>query len=311
MTQTLLLRIIMAAIGSFMLFAALFSLPFAALPMAYIGLSYGIAQAAMVAVGALALTAILLAPSLAIIFALMFLVPTLVLVRQALLSRQMEDGQFEFFPLEKLIVMTLAITGFGTLLVFSLFSGDGGMPQSFANAMGNAPEIRQTLSQMYDLSSADAILRVANLIIITGFASWPLLLLGNMQIAQALSEKFEKNLRPGGDYTKLTLPIWLMPALLVFLATSTLLDGWPGTLGATLAGIVLAAYFLLGLAIIHAISRPWNGRGFFLAVLYFLLFVMAWVIIPIALMGLLDARFDFRKLNNTPDKPSDTQGDKE
>ena len=69
--------------------------------------------------------------------------------------------------------------------------------------------------------------------------------------------------------------------------------------------------FLLGLAIIHAISRHWNGRGFMLAVLYFLIFVMAWVIIPISLMGLLDTRFDFRGLNRRPDKPSDAEGDEE
>jgi RsiW-degrading membrane proteinase PrsW (M82 family) len=73
----------------------------------------------------------------------------------------------------------------------------------------------------------------------------------------------------------------------------------------------LAAYFLLGLAIIHAISRHWNGRGLLLAALYFLIFVMAWVIIPVSLMGLLDTRFDFRKLNQRPDKPSNVEGDEE
>jgi len=75
--------------------------------------------------------------------------------------------------------------------------------------------------------------------------------------------------------------------------------------------MILAAYFLLGLAIIHAISRHWNGRGLLLAALYFLIFVMAWVIIPVSLMGLLDTRFDFRKLNQRPDKPSNVEGDEE
>ena len=311
MTQTLLLRIIMAAIGSFILFAAIFSLPFAALPMAYIGLTFGITQAGLVAVGAIALTALLMAPSLAIIFTIMFLAPTLVLVRQALLSRAMDDGTYEFFPLEKLIVLALAMTGIGTLLIFSLFGGEAGMPQNFATSIANTPELRQVLGQMYDLSTPEAALQVANLIIISGFASWPLLLLGNLQIAQALAIKLGRNLRPAGDYTTLTLPIWLIPVLLVCLATSSVTGGWVATMAATLSGMVLVAYFLLGLAIIHAISRPWNARGLFLATLYFLLFVMAWVIIPIALMGLLDARFDFRKLTKSPDKPSDTQGDEE
>ena len=58
-------------------------------------------------------------------------------------------------------------------------------------------------------------------------------------------------------------------------------------------------------------SLAWNGRGLLLGALYFLIFFMAWVILPVALMGLLDARFDFRGLNNTPDKPSETHGDEE
>lgn len=311
MTQALLLRIIMAAIGSFMLFAALFSLPFAALPMAYIGLAYGVTQAALVGLGALALTGILLSPSLAFVFALMFLAPTLVLVRQALLSRPLADGAFEFFPLQRLILLTLAMTGCGTALAFLMLIGDGGMPQKFAAAMSASPEIKQTLSQIYNLSTSQDMLRVANLIIVSGFASWPLLLLANLQIAQALLMKFGKNLRPKTDYETLTLPFWLGGILLAFLLVASIASGWVATFGATLAALVLVAYFLLGLAIIHAISRFWSGRGIFLSVLYFLLFVMAWVIIPVALMGLLDARFDFRGLSKNPDKSSDTHGDKE
>jgi hypothetical protein len=96
-----------------------------------------------------------------------------------------------------------------------------------------------------------------------------------------------------------------------FLALALGLTGWLATLFAALAALAMGAYFLLGLAIIHAISRNWNGRGLLLATLYFLLFVMAWVSIPVSLMGLLDARFDFRGLKKHPDKPSDLPGDKE
>ena len=311
MTQRLLLRIFVAAISSFVLFAALFSLPFSALPIAFIGLAYGVAQGALVALGVLILAATIMAPALAIIFAILFALPTIVLIRQALLSRQLEDGTYEFYPLQKLILLALAMTGIGTIFTFALFGGNGGMPQNFADEMAATPEITQTLGQLYNISTPDDMLRVANLIIVTGFAGWPLLLLGNMQIAQALLVRFEMNLRPRTDYDTLTLPIWLVGVLLACLVLASVATGWMATLGATLAGLIFAAYFLLGLAVIHAISRPWNGRGFLLAVLYFLLFVMAWVIIPVALMGLLDARFDFRGLNQNPDKPSETHGDEE
>jgi len=147
--------------------------------------------------------------------------------------------------------------------------------------------------------------------LVSAFASWPLLLLGNMQLAQALLVRMKRNLRPQENYDSLQLPIWLVAPLAIFMGGAALLSGWPASLSAALAAMIMAAYFLLGLAIIHAISRHWNGRGFLLAVLYFLIFVMAWVIIPVSLMGLLDTRFDFRGLNRRPDKPSDAEGDEE
>jgi len=67
----------------------------------------------------------------------------------------------------------------------------------------------------------------------------------------------------------------------------------------------------LGLAVIHAISRLWKGRGLLLATLYFFLLMMAWVVIPVTLMGLLDTRFNFRRLHRNPDKSSDINRDKE
>ena len=311
MANTQLLRIVFAAIGSFVLFAALIFMPFAPVPVAAIGLSFGVAQAAMVAALAIMMTAIILSPPLAMVFAITFLVPTIVLVRQALLSRQAANGHYIFFPLTQLIMLTLGMTGIGASLLFLITGGADGLPVSFANAIQQSPEVRTALMQVYGISSEEEMLWIANVMLVSGFAGWPLLLLGNMQIAQALLVQVKRNLRPQENYDTLQLPRRLVAPLAIFMAGAALLPGWPATLSAALAAMILAAYFLLGLAIIHAISRHWNGRGLLLAALYFLIFVMAWVIIPVSLMGLLDTRFDFRKLNQRPDKPSDLEGDEE
>ena len=314
MTQSLLLRISVAAISSFVLFAAIFTLPFAALPMAYIGLAYGLGPAVMVAGLAVVLTSVLLSPPLAIVFTIVFLLPSFAVVRQALLSRAVPAPQgpkFVFYPLQSLILMTLAITAVGTIIGFMALGGQPGLPQSLASALSSSPEISGALAQVYQVSSPEDYLRLANIMLVTSFASWPLLVLGNAQIAQAILVRQGKNLRPATDYATLTLPPWLALGLAGFLALALGLTGWLATLFAALAALAMGAYFLLGLAIIHAISRNWNGRGLLLATLYFLLFVMAWVSIPVSLMGLLDARFDFRGLKKHPDKPSDLPGDKE
>ena len=311
MAQTPMLRIVLAAIGSFVLFAAIFLMPFASLPLAAVGLAYGVTQAFLVALTATVITAIILTPPLAIVFAISFLLPTLLLVRQSLLSRAQDDGSYQFFPLSSLILLCLSMTGLGTVLIFLVTGGSEGLPQSFANAMLASPEIKTALMQVYSLTTDDEIFWVANIMLITGFAGWPLLLLGNMQIAQALLVKVERNLRPTDNYDLLQLPAWLIGSLGFFMLLAGIAPGWLATLGASLAAIVFAAYFLLGLAIIHAISRHWNGRGFILASLYFLIFVMAWLIIPISLMGVLDSRLNFRRLRRAADKPSDADGDKE
>jgi hypothetical protein len=311
MANTQLLRIVFAAIGSFVLFAALIFMPFAPVPVAAIGLSFGVVQAAMVAALAIMMTAIILSPPLAMVFAITFLVPTIVLVRQALLSRQAANGDYIFFPLTQLIMLTLGMTGIGASLLFLITGGADGLPVSFANAIQQSPEVRTALMQVYGISSEEEMLWIANVMLVSGFAGWPLLLLGNMQIAQALLVQVKRNLRPQENYDTLQLPRRLVAPLAIFMAGAALLPGWPATLSAALAAMILAAYFLLGLAIIHAISRHWNGRGLLLAALYFLIFVMAWVIIPVSLMGLLDTRFDFRKLNQRPDKPSNVEGDEE
>lgn len=325
MTQALLLRIIVAATSSFVLFAAIFTMPLAALPMAYIGLAYGAAQAAMVAVATLIISSVIMGPPLAIVFFIVFLAPTFVLVRQALLSRPRETEEvsrpqetdeksapsFVFYPLQKLILLVLSLTGLGTVLAFVSLGGEAGLPQAMADALRQSPGISSALLSVYEISSPEDYLRLANFMLIASFASWPLLLLGNAQAAQGILVKFGNNLRPASSYQTLTLPPWLSFGFAALLTLGLVLPGWVATLAVTLAALVMSAYFLLGLAIIHAISRNWRGRGPILATLYFLIFVMAWVSIPVSLMGLLDARFDFRGLRKRPDKPSNSTGDKE
>jgi hypothetical protein len=316
MTQALLLRIIVAATSSFVLFAAIFTMPLAALPMAYIGLAYGAAQAAMVAVATLIISSVIMGPPLAIVFFIVFLAPTFVLVRQALLSRPRETDEksapsFVFYPLQKLILLVLSLTGLGTVLAFVSLGGEAGLPQAMADALRQSPGISSALLSVYEISSPEDYLRLANFMLIASFASWPLLLLGNAQAAQGILVKLGNNLRPASSYQTLTLPPWLSFGFAALLTLGLVLPGWVATLAVTLAALVMSAYFLLGLAIIHAISRNWRGRGPILATLYFLIFVMAWVSIPVSLMGLLDARFDFRGLRKRPDKPSNSTGDKE
>lgn len=311
-TQITALRSFVSALGGFLLFGGVITLPFAGVPLAYVGLSYGFGQAVATAALTLLMAATLLSVPIAITYAVLIIGPVLFLIRQSLLSRQTEDEAFEFYPLDKLILLGLAITAGGTVLIYLAFAGqDGGLPGLFARAMWQAPEIRDALSQIYDISSQQDMNAIANLVLVTGLASWPLIVLGNLQIGQTASTYFGRNLRPTPNYEALRLPEWLVYLLLASMVSGVVLSGWPANLATALAAICTIAYFLLGLAIIHAISRGWNGRVFVLAGLYFLLMVAAWVIIPVSLLGLLDTRLNFRRLANANQTPPNDNGNEE
>ena len=102
-------------------------------------------------------------------------------------------------------------------LLFFISGGAEGLPQSFANAIQQAPEVREALVQVYGISSQEEMLWIANAMLVSAFASWPLLLLGNMQLAQALLVRTKRNLRPQENYDRLQLPIWLVAPLAVFM----------------------------------------------------------------------------------------------
>ena len=92
---------------------------------------------------------------------------------------------------------------------------------------------------------------------------------------------------------------------------AALLSGWPASLSAALAAMIMAAYFYWVWRLFMLFPATGMGVAFCSPCFISLIFVMAWVIIPVSLMGLLDTRFDFRKLNRRPDKPSDAEGDEE
>ena len=106
------------------------------------------------------------------------------------------------------------------------------------------------------------------------------------------------------------MPLWFDFALGLSLLGTWLASGWPASLLAVFAAILLGAYFLLGLAVIHAISRNWYSRVWFLAGLYFLIFVMAWMIVPISLLGLLESRINLRRVPAQQPKSDDDEENK-
>lgn len=106
--------------------------------------------------------------------------------------------------------------------------------------------------------------------------------------------------RPWPDLASLEFP---KSVALVFAAVSlaAILDGPAGIAGRAFFGAFLLAYLLLGLAIIHFITRGANWRPFALWALYTgLLFISGLVAVPVALIGLTDSLLQLRRRYGQP-----------
>jgi hypothetical protein len=60
------------------------------------------------------------------------------------------------------------------------------------------------------------------------------------------------------------------------------------------------AFALLGLAVLHVVTRHMNGRGFILGGMYGAIAVLGWPVLAAALLGIADAAFDLRARAGRP-----------
>jgi hypothetical protein len=99
--------------------------------------------------------------------------------------------------------------------------------------------------------------------------------------------------RPWPDLPSMTLPKQA-PMFLAGAIALSFLPGVLGTVSLVFAAALLMAFAILGLAVLHAITRGTDSRYFILAGVYGALFVFTWPVIPLALFGLAEAAFHIR-----------------
>lgn len=80
----------------------------------------------------------------------------------------------------------------------------------------------------------------------------------------------------------IALLVWFMP-------------GTIGMIGGIVSGALIIAYALMGLAILHDVTRPLGDRVFILSAVYLILFVFWPASVLLAIFGVADSIFDFRK----------------
>jgi len=99
--------------------------------------------------------------------------------------------------------------------------------------------------------------------------------------------------RPWPQVSAMSFPPAVLPLLAVTLA-ATFLPDLIGIAASVVAASLLTAYALLGLAVLHALTRQVRGRGFILGGVYGAIAVLGWPLLLMSLLGLADAALDLR-----------------
>ncbi|MBS7703877.1 DUF2232 domain-containing protein [Chelatococcus asaccharovorans] len=254
--------------------------------------------------------AIIFAPPSGIAYAIGIALPAWWLGYLALLARPGENGP-EWYPIGRVLAWSAAIAA-GVTLAGAW--GIGGSYADFEATMGRAIRAFLTMEGAPAGSgapspapSADALglpagIALDDLVdaIITAVpplaaASFVLMLILNLWLAAKTVAISQRLPRPWPVIADTTMPRTMLPALVVAAVLSVLGSGFIGLTATALAGALICAYALQGLAALHALTRGKPGRPFILGLTYAILVIfLVWILPVLALFGIIDTLLGLR-----------------
>ncbi|MCF8468497.1 MAG: YybS family protein [Sneathiella sp.] len=262
-------------------------------PLFVSGLGFGVRSAVISVLSSALVASILLSPVFAATYAVISGVPVILLVRQALLWRE-TDGQRYWYPTEYLMIWWAGISVALTGVAMGLLHWDEALRQGLVDGFD------QMLAQLTEMRGAAPALTGEEFVsLMPQFLGpmWGLFILLSGSLAQGLLVRFNRNIRPSPELTKMELPNWLALVFIGATALSVIVGGaWP-VVGAIVITLE-TAFFLQGMAVIHVVTHRWNNRPLILGAVYvviILTFFTLWLVLVITILGLLENWIGFRR----------------
>lgn len=258
---------------------------FVQLPLLFVGLTLGLTGSVVAAASGLLVNGLIAGLTTALIYALVQILPALVVVRQGLLSRQ-DGGAIEWYPPGLLLAQLTALAAGAIVVAFVvLLSQPGGLEGAIESFVASA------LSEFGALPEGEVPPELGGWIFaFPGLmaTSWLVMIVINALLAQALAVRSGWNRRPSPDIVMLELPWWLWPIVGVAMFLSLLGESGLGFLGRSLLMVLVVPYIFLGLAVLHALARKWAHPGLALVAVYGSIVVLGWPILAVLLLGLVE-----------------------
>ena len=276
----------------------------ASVPILAVGLSQGLLNAAIATIVACLSIALGIHVTAAGIYIAIAAIPTLIVIRQSLFSQPgttMEE--LEWYPIG-LVLSCLTAYGLIVLTGISLyFLGDEG---------GLTGRSQQLLSSVFaKVSAANPQITIP----LEGIARylpgmllsvWLLISIVNATLAQNVLSRIGHAIRPLPNYSSIELPNWMSLALAIVILLS-FFSGVFGDFGRNASPLLSTPFFLLGLAVIHTLSRRVSARGPVLFGVYFLLVIVGWLSAIVVLLGVLEQWISLRERFAAPDEDQENE----
>lgn len=275
----------------------------APLPLCLAGLGWGGVAAALSALTGTIVVALAFGPAMAAVFTVSIAVPVALLTHLATLSRPVpaaegqQNAALEWYPPGRLVGWAALIAGLlaGLLVLFLGYDLDS-YRESIREILGHSA--LKELDRDGTLFTEENIAKISGLIaraLPAVFAVlWLTITLFNLWIAGIIVDASGRALRPWPDLQGLEIPNAFLLIFAVSLAVS-FLPGLPGLLATGLAGALLFAYTLQGLAVIHVYTQGMPLRGLLLAIVYLAILLLGWVAIVVAIVGLAEPSLGLRQ----------------
>lgn len=286
----------------------------APLPLCLAGLGWGSIAAILSALTGALLVAALLGLPTAAFFALSMGVPITVLCYLALLSRPVAVAAgesapaLEWYPPGSLVGWAAVMGGLLAGAMVLMLGYDAESYRDSIRTLLDHSALKE-LDPDGTLFTEDTIAKLSSVLaraLPAAFAViWLSITLFNMWLAGLIVEASGRALRPWPRLDALELPNAFLLLFAGALALS-FLPGVAGLLATGLAGALLFAYVLQGLAVLHAYSRGLPFRGLLLTAVYLGIVLLGWVAIAVAVLGLAEPMLHLREraaMRGQPPRP--------
>ena len=279
-------------------------------PLFMVGLAFGWPAAAIGALSALVVLAIMLGPKAALMHALLAGAPAAWLSHLARQHRPAAGGMEgepadatgnEWYPEGRLLLWMAGLAAAATAI--SLLTQGQTLPEIQAALKHLAERGMRATGLAAELSAeqrAQFLMAFVKMAPLGAAVMWLLSLWAGFRLADALARRFGLSARPPSRFARLAFPRTALLGL-AGLSLAALLPGLPGLIGEIFAVAFMAAFAILGLAVVHTWveNQPW--RPVALGMLYAALLTLTGLVGPLLLLiGLAEAGFGIRGLWRGP-----------